>query len=162
MNCCMTVVCRTTMKHGACARRTTVMVAIWSRSVAKTIARPIHVQAVQCAWTRLKASNACVRHGKKRVLIVSLGFSVALLQWVLLNIKKISTEAPSNCPCINGGICVRLPSGILGCSCAYGFSGERCEQSKFSRAIHLFLFMFPCKAKNPKIGYKIINFRPRD
>lgn len=42
---------------------------------------------------------------------------------------------PANCPCRNGGICVQLPSGNLGCSCRYGFTGDKCEKSKFSLRI---------------------------
>lgn len=35
-----------------------------------------------------------------------------------------------SCPCQNGGLCVQLPSGGVGCSCRYGFTGDRCEKSK--------------------------------
>jgi hypothetical protein len=38
---------------------------------------------------------------------------------------------PANCPCQNGGICVQLPTGNLGCSCRYGYTGEKCEMSKY-------------------------------
>ncbi len=42
-------------------------------------ARQIHVQVDPCVWTQSKASDACVHHGRKRALIVSiLGFNFVL------------------------------------------------------------------------------------
>lgn len=39
-------------------------------------------------------------------------------------------QLPTSCPCQNGGLCVQLPSGTIGCSCRYGFTGDRCEKSE--------------------------------
>ncbi|RNA00791.1 endothelin-converting enzyme 1 isoform X2, partial [Brachionus plicatilis] len=44
---------------------------------------------------------------------------------------------PANCPCRNGGICVQLPSGNIGCSCRYGFTGDKCEKIIKSRKRNL-------------------------
>jgi hypothetical protein len=38
---------------------------------------------------------------------------------------------PTNCPCQNGGICIQLPTGNLGCSCRFGYTGELCETSTY-------------------------------
>jgi hypothetical protein len=54
----------------------------------------------------------------------------------LIITKSIILEQPANCPCRNGGICVQLPSGNLGCSCRYGYTGDQCERSKFSLLVN--------------------------
>jgi hypothetical protein len=46
---------------------------------------------------------------------------------------------PTNCPCKNGGLCVQLPNGNLGCSCKYGYTGDKCDTSK-SLFLSFFLF----------------------
>ncbi len=109
------------------------MAAIWQAFAVRTTVRATLVQLDHSAWTLTKDSNACVSHGRLHAHIVS-RFAVQIklddhLQTVTLNLNFFQ-EQPAYCPCRNGGICVQLPTGSLGCSCRYGYTGDQCERSK--------------------------------
>ena len=66
---------------------------------------------------------------------------------------------PTNCPCQNGGICVALPTGNLACSCRYGYTGEKCEISKFFYLIFIYSLVVAHQKHYPPLKKKYQKFK---